>query len=527
MESITKSRLLDIKKCLFISLCLLMTDLICNANNITVTNVVLSEPDTTAKTADITFTVTWENSWRVSASPSNWDAAWVFLKFQNVSTGNWEHLSINTSALANSIDDGDSTYPNPKLDINNDSGTGYGHGMFVYSDGSVDLNGDVSYNVSMAWDYEEDGVISNDELNIRVYAIEMVYVPSGAFHLGSGGNETAHFYKYDDGSNTSDTYQVLSENTISIEATKDSLFYDNGGEIADRGDAAVGIPVTIPANFPKGYSSFYCMKYEVTQGEYVNFINTLTDSQKANRLEDDYNKPSTRNSISVVDGELYSSVPHVPFGRLQWADLVAYFDWMALRPITELEYEKLCRGIAAPVTGEFPWGTNQVSSEVYYSDVINLINDLGSETEALDESIIDTSNATEGNANYESVSGDEDGNVLRVGTYASYTNSIRASSGATYYGIMNIAGNMRELWITIGNTTGRSFTGQHGNGKIDTDGNADVLNWPGNDAIGTGLRGTSFKENGTLMRTSNRFSASKTFSIRSNYVSGRAGRTAN
>ncbi|MBB6462195.1 SUMF1/EgtB/PvdO family nonheme iron enzyme [Flammeovirga kamogawensis] len=503
-----------------------MTDLICNANNITVTNVILSEPDTSSKTADISFTITWENSWRVTTSPSNWDAAWVFLKYQNESTGKWGHLSINTSALANSVEDGDSSYPNPKLDINNDSGTGYGHGMFIYSDGSLDLNGDVSYNVSMTWDYEEDGITSNDELNIRVFAIEMVYVPTASFHLGSGGKETAHFYKYDEGTNTSDTYQVLSENTINIESTKDSLFYDNDGN-TDRGDAIVGTTVTVPSNFPKGFSAFYCMKYEVTQGEYVNFINTLTEQQKVNRLEDDYNKPSTRNDISVVDGELHSNVPHVPYGRLQWADLVAYFDWAALRPITELEFEKLCRGTATPVAGEFPWGTNQVSSEVYYSNVIDLINSLDSDSEAIDESIIDTSNTTIGNANYETVSGDEDGNVLRVGAYASYANSNRVSSGATYYGIMNIAGNMRELWITVGNTTGRSFTGLHGNGEIDTDGNADVLNWPGTDAVGTGLRGTSFKENGTLMRTSNRFSASKTFSIRSNYVSGRAGRTAN
>ena len=37
---------------------------------------------------------------------------------------------------------------------------------------------------------------------------------------------------------------------------------------------------TIPSAYPKGYAAFYCMKYEVSEGQWVDFFNTLKDGQK-------------------------------------------------------------------------------------------------------------------------------------------------------------------------------------------------------------------------------------------------------
>ena len=34
---------------------------------------------------------------------------------------------------------------------------------------------------------------------------------------------------------------------------------------------------------------------------------------------------------------------------ISWPDLLAYADWAALRPITELEYEKAARGVDVQV----------------------------------------------------------------------------------------------------------------------------------------------------------------------------------
>ena len=46
---------------------------------------------------------------------------------------------------------------------------------------------------------------------------------------------------------------------------------------------------------------------------------------------------------------------------LSWPDLCAYADWAALRPMTELEYEKACRGPNNPVLGEYAWGNTSIS----------------------------------------------------------------------------------------------------------------------------------------------------------------------
>ncbi len=65
------------------------------ANNITVSNISLenlNEPNW----VQIEFDLSWENSWRLSAGPSNWDAAWVFIKYR-VNSGEWAHAQLNLS----------------------------------------------------------------------------------------------------------------------------------------------------------------------------------------------------------------------------------------------------------------------------------------------------------------------------------------------------------------------------------------------------------------------------------------------
>ncbi|MCX7649644.1 MAG: hypothetical protein N2050_03695, partial [Flavobacteriales bacterium] len=53
------------------------------ANNIQVTNVTLVNQNTSSgpnhpnNHTFVRFTLTWDNSWRTSTGPGNWDAAWV------------------------------------------------------------------------------------------------------------------------------------------------------------------------------------------------------------------------------------------------------------------------------------------------------------------------------------------------------------------------------------------------------------------------------------------------------------------
>ena len=59
-----------------------------NANNISVTNVSLTGQNTADNYTFVRFDISWENSWRTSSAPANWDAAWIFVKYR-VGNGNW------------------------------------------------------------------------------------------------------------------------------------------------------------------------------------------------------------------------------------------------------------------------------------------------------------------------------------------------------------------------------------------------------------------------------------------------------
>src|SRR5690606_34043853 len=115
------------------------------ANNITVSNIPLENLNA-PNWVQVEFDLSWENSWRLSAGPSNWDAAWVFIKYR-VNSGEWMHAQLSQTdfvAAAGST-----------MDVSSD-----GVGAFVYrdSDGSGDLN---LQNMRLRWDY---GSIGNNDI---------------------------------------------------------------------------------------------------------------------------------------------------------------------------------------------------------------------------------------------------------------------------------------------------------------------------------------------------------------------------
>ena len=67
------------------------------ANNISTANVKLTGQNTTTHTTQVQFDISWENSWRTSSGPNNWDAAWVFVKYRVNSYGPWQHAYLNAS----------------------------------------------------------------------------------------------------------------------------------------------------------------------------------------------------------------------------------------------------------------------------------------------------------------------------------------------------------------------------------------------------------------------------------------------
>jgi formylglycine-generating enzyme required for sulfatase activity len=174
--------------------------------------------------------------------------------------------------------------------------------------------------------------------------------------------------------------------------------------------------------------------------------------------------------------------------------------------MTELEYEKACRGAGqSAVLGEYAWGTTSATSAT------------GISNDGL-------SNETASNSAANCVFGSALG-PLRAGAYATTTSS-RTQSGATYYGIMEMSGTLWEQPITIEVTEGRAFTGTHGNGLLTAAGAADVSTWPGATGLGSGNRGGCWLHTNLYMQVSNRSEAISNNSFRYSYRGGRGVRTA-
>jgi formylglycine-generating enzyme required for sulfatase activity len=137
--------------------------------------------------------------------------------------------------------------------------------------------------------------------------------------------------------------------------------------------------------------------------------------------------------------------------------------------MTELEYEKACRGRNSPVANEFAWGDANIASSAY------AIQNSGTVNEAISSGYATGA----GNCSYQLTTYSIPGPV-RVGIYAANgSNSGRRTSGGSYYGIMELSGNVWELCVTCGNPAGRGFTGTHGDGVLSLNGNATKSDWPG------------------------------------------------
>jgi len=480
------------------------------ANNIQVSNVSVtsSGPGYTHIECD----VSWNNSWRASWAEgstvvTNWDAAWIFVKCR-APGGNWVHATLSTNNAHHTGPAG------ATLEVGLTDDKSKGTGVFLYR--SAEGSGTWSNRIKLRWNYSADSMPISQSLDVNVQGIEMVYVPQGAFKVGSGGALSGELYE---GGGGTSPFQIANAGPIACENAAGSLWGASQAGINSMGGAG-----TIPSAFPNGFNAFYCMKYELTEGQWVGFFNTLTSSQKTTRdITSNTGKNSdlmvNRNSVAWTSGDATTTRPDRVCNFLGWPDLAAYADWAGLRPMTELEFEKACRGPVTPVAQEYTWGTAVIMS--------NLKNLSGPEDGT--ESV--TTDTSAGAAHYALIAitgGDTGEGALRAGIFAT-ASSTRASSGASYWGIMEMSGNLYERIVTIGDVTkGRAFTGLHGDGALAsaTDGNANVTAWPGTDAVGAGVRGGSFADSAAFLMVSHRGSANNGYAGRQRYLGGRGVRTA-
>jgi len=474
-----------------------------HANNIVITNLSLTGKNTGSHYTMVQFDISWDNSWRSSSNESNWDAAWVFVKYR-VAGGAWQHAWLDeaghTAPSGSTIVTGLLT---PGSAFN--ATTNPGLGAFIYRSADAAASTFAKTGVQLRWNYGANGVADGDFVEIKLFAIEMVYVPQGAFFVGSGGTESGCLTNGSWTSGASIPLSVSSEGALNIAQTAGSLW-----GTSSSGDNTIGPPGSLEAGFPKGYNAFYCMKYEISQKQYVDFLNTLASAQAANR----YSPANTGNRYGLsVSGGIYSTTnPYVACNFISWMDGAAFTDWAGLRPMTELEFEKACRGTATPVAGEYAWGNTTATAAINITN--GGANNEVTGTSGANAVFFNLVNAVEG--------------PMRTGLFAK-SSTTRAEAGSTYYGIMEMSGNLWERTVTVGNTTGRAYTGVHGNGTLSAAGNADISTWPGyitdevTGAAGAAFRGGSFLDN--YIRVSDRFLGTFEYSNRFSNDGFRAVRT--
>ena len=125
--------------------------------------------------------------------------------------------------------------------------------------------------VQLRWEYGSDGVGSSDLVEVKVFAIEMVYVAQGSFVLGSGRRENRSFTDgsfRNTGSNNTTPFTISSEDQLRIDSSAGNLWARYAGNPPTN---SIGDTGYLPAAYPKGYDAFYCMKYELTQSQYRDF----------------------------------------------------------------------------------------------------------------------------------------------------------------------------------------------------------------------------------------------------------------
>lgn len=466
------------------------------ANNLKVSNLNVVSVDTVASTMTFTCDVAQDNSWR---STVNYDAVWVFMKYSTDGGVTWNHASM---AGYGNNPAGYSAPANFDVIVPTD-----GRGFFLqrnnYGQGNITANG-----VKFVWNYGQDGLSSAiaQAANTvhKLFGIEMVYIPQGAFYAGDGNSSSE--FRFKQGTADNNPWYIQNENAITTSNAASGVYYYQG--TGANGENNSGDSFLIPASFPKGYAAFYLMKYELTEGQWVGFFNTLTNAAKLNRDITAANLGGkntdgvlNRNTIAWDRNNPSSKAttqrPSRPISYVSWPDVAAYAAWAGLRPVTELEFEKAARGKdIMPVVDEFAWG----SSSYTVAGAADITSSSGDEdgTETLANTAANLNRNPLGFSSGDGKSGGiaaSQAGPLRAGIFAASALN-RINAGAGFYGNMELSGNLAEPVVTVGRVQGRQFLGTHGSGQLTNvtgyEGNASNTDWPGIDATnaGRGITGT-------------------------------------
>lgn len=535
------------------------------ANNIRLRGIpVVKNRDTVKMTVQIHFDVAWDNSFK-TARPNNWDAAWLFVKVWD--GGNWNHAYLmddkgsyraGSTNTADRVDDGSEYFVSNKtaerfdapmvmepaysqgyLEWEAEEGTPKQKvcvGFFLHR---KDLGtGDVIVpGVYVSWKYGDQLFTNQDELTVRVFAVEMVYIPMGGFSVGGTGTAQYQYGSFTvEGEVFGKPYKITSEKGFpAANDDNDSTIWALNGAMEEG---------RIPEAFPKGHAAFYIMKYELSQQGWCDFINCLTFDQQNERIDatlhhlnrghhtlgrvlgsgdstlknglrhyvkvsldvfpyefacDAYAGMGCDNHFDEIEDFGLEHPADDPYGFTElvvrnldgqdlamfWVsprDLFAYAEWACLRPMTEFEYEKACRGGKRVQNDEYAWANSNIRFFGQSYMVSNYDNINGDSISTLTLSVKEFASGHECvdryyNCGYTRNFGWDTTTIaghtlisclpapLRVGCFAD-TSSTREMAGAGYWGVMNLSDNVAEMCISAYSSVGRAFEGVHGAGQL-------------------------------------------------------------
>lgn len=398
----------------------------------------------------------------------------------------------------------------------------------------------------------KEGICADLQINFKdiftsfvPYSLEMVHIPEGSFALGSPkpynyrntvstsrgslGAPLNAFYQSDANGDFKGVFRVNSEDEIKIGKCEECLYYVDAniqGVNTYSGDQR-GI---LSKDFPKGYKGFYQMRYELTEQQYCDFLNSLTKAQSINRIntKDVFQGLERRaygNFIIMNNDGIYSTeMPNQACSFLSWNDVLAYSDWSGMRIMTELEFEKSSRGFDEPIFREYSWGGSESENEFFLDKKLffesgkqccvdgNIhVNYLGFDnfTDVCAKNGGDNEyigcRVLSRNMNYRG--------PLQTGIHAQKkVNLDRVSTGTGYFGTLDLSGNLREPVVPVGDEGSRSYIGSIGDGTLSQEGFSNQLDWfyKPNQLLVYGYRGGCWAYHENHGRIADRFSTHRT-----------------